>query len=187
MIECIPRLQRAKHPTSITSEPEELHQGQSWPSTSFQKLSERQFYLLMFLMGIFTSSNFFVEMLRIAETELAFFGGNFCSCRIGCSFLNLGLRLTLGRNNIVSEGGQRGLYSFSSHIFLALVEKRHLGTGRRRMSPACCHWERQYQASGYRKNGCDDSLLLSLCWGFLGSSSTAVSCTHVLPGPLALF
>lgn len=49
----------------------------------------------------------------------------------------------------------------------------------------CCHWQRQCKAGGYRKNGCGDSLLLSLCWGFLGSSLTAVSCTQVLPGPLA--
>lgn len=59
MIECIPRLQRAKHPTSISPELEQL--GQSWPSTSFQKLSERQFYLLKFLVGVFASSKFFAE------------------------------------------------------------------------------------------------------------------------------
>lgn len=57
-------------------------------------------------MGIFTSSNFFAEVLRIAETKLAFFmGGAFGMCHIGCFFLILGLRLTLGKNDIVSEGG----------------------------------------------------------------------------------
>lgn len=80
---------------------------------------------------------FFAEVLRIAETKLAFFmWGTFPICPIEWFFLILGLRLTLGRNNIVSEGGYRGLSSFSPHIFLALVETRHLGIGRRRMSPA---------------------------------------------------
>lgn len=45
------------------------------------------FYLLKFLVGVFTSSNFFAEELRITETKLAFFtGGVFGVFCIGCFF-----------------------------------------------------------------------------------------------------
>lgn len=129
---------------------------------------------------------FFAEVLRIAETKLAFFmWGTFRIYPIEWFFLILGLRLTLGRNNIVSEGGYRGLSSFSPHIFGTGGDTAFGDWKEEDESCTWCHWQRQCKAGGFRKNGCDDSLLLTSCCGSLGSSLTAVSCTQVLPGPLA--
>lgn len=65
----------------MTPEPEQLYQGQSWPSICFQKLCERQFLFIEVLVFFFTSSKFFAEELRITETKLALFmGGEFLVC-----------------------------------------------------------------------------------------------------------
>lgn len=49
------------------------------------------FYLLKFLVGVFTSSKFFAEELRITETKLAFFmGGVFGMCCVGWFFSETG-------------------------------------------------------------------------------------------------
>lgn len=103
-------------------------------------------------------------------------------CRAGWFYLKLGLRLTLRRNNIVSECGQRGLSSFSPHVFWHWW--RHgiwglEGGGVLYMS-WCCHWRRQCKAGAYRKNGCDDSLLLTLCCDFLG---LFFNCSVLYPRP----
>lgn len=43
-----------------------------------------------------------------------------------------------------------------------------------------CHWQRQCKAGAYRKNGCDDTLLLTLCCGFLG---LFFNCSVLYPRP----